>query len=389
MMMKRIVSLSLVVVVTLAFIGCGPKAQLKPDFEKLNVASLAVLPIIDKSELPQDQVAAAFQGLAQELRNAGFLVLDDSITQSVCPSMPCPEQRRLFDDYLVDATVQLTIDSTTQTNVLAGYYNDLSGSLTLNNKNGEELAKITGTEREKGGLLFNTSQILQGLISQSRNEGVGKLLNPFFRKLVAQVPSPSAQAQRNTDATTIAIKSINTRVTGADEREICVSATPRSLAFVLLGRIKSNLPEISPGKYCRQYFLNASFGTGSAEIEVRSPVGNSIRSPLTLADAPDCNISQSVTLAAAATRFPAINFSCPTESGKGPLKFVIFKSDNQLPKYLKIGESNGREWVDRSATAGTSEQYVVIAKTAHGDRSLPIFLTAMPSPQASTEKKDK
>lgn len=369
--------------------GCGPKAQLKPGFETLNVASLAVLPIIDKSELPQDQVATAFQGLTQELRNAGFLVLDDSITQSVCPSIPCPEQQRLFTDYLVDATVQLTIDSTTQTNILAGYYNDLSGSLTLNNKNGEELAKVTATEREKGGLLFNTSQIFQGLISQSRNEGVGKLLNPFFRKLVAQVPSPNAQAQKNTDATTIAIKSIESRVTGGDEREICVSATPRSLVFVLLGRIKSNLPEISPGKYCRQYFLNASFGTSTAEIEVRSPFGNSIRSPLMLADAPGCNISQSVTLASATSRFPAINFSCPNEPGKGQLKFIIFKSDNQMPRYSKIGESNGREWIDRSATAATSEQYVVIAKTAHGDRSLPIFLTPAPPAQATTEKKDK
>lgn len=371
--------------ISCAFLSaCGPTAQIKPGFSDLHIATLAILPVIDKSELPQDQVATAFVGIGQELRNAGFLVLDDAVIQRVCPTMPCAEEKKLFSEYLVDATVQLTIESKTQANVLAGYYNDISGSLALVDKNGQELARISGTEREKGGLLFNTGQIFQGLISQSRNEGATKLLNAFFRKLVAQVPAPSALDTRGAEATMVDIKSVDTRITGADEREICLSATPRSLAYLVFGRVKSNLQEVSPGRYCRQFFLNASFGETDAEVEVRSPFGNSVRTSIALADTPDCNLDQRVALNAASGK-QTITFSCPA-SGKQPVRYLIYKSENDIPKFSKVDEVSSMTWTDSSGSVGQDAQYVIIAKSARGDRSLPVFLDTMVRPLPTSSK---
>ncbi len=379
--MSRALQLSFLFSLSALLSACGPKAEIKPGFQDLRVGTLAILPVIDKSELPQDQVAAASLGISQEFRNAGFLVLDDTITQRICPIMPCADQKKLFDEYLVDAVVQLTIDSKTQANVLAGYYNDISGSLALVDKNGQEIARVTGTEREKGGLLFNTGQILQGLIQQSRNEGAAKLLNAFFRKLVAQIPSPASAEARNSDAIAVAIKSIDTRVTGADEREICVSATPRSLAFLVFGKVKSSLQEVSPGRYCRQFFLNASFGSNDAEVEVRSPYGNSIRTSLALADSGACDVGGQVALSASAAGAQTITFSCPAAGAR----YIIYKAQDDLPTYSKVGEVSSMSWTDSSVKSGADVQYVIIARTARGDRSLPVFLEpteAAPTPGA-------
>lgn len=362
--------------------ACAPKAQVKPEFEKTRIASLAVLPVIDKTELPQAQIAPATAAFTQALRNAGFLILDDTLTQRVCPASPCEREKELFNDYLVDATVQLSIDSSTRANILAGYYNDISGSLSLRDKNGEELLLAQSTQREKGGLLFNSGQVLQGLISQFRDAKSNTLIEKLFRDLVAQIPNSNRTIAPNTDATTVAIKTVEVKAPSADLRHICVTATPKSLSSLVLGSLKSNLQEVSPGKYCREFFLNPSFRTAGAEVEVRSPYGNSVRQALNLQDIPDCDLKNSLALIRPEAGKPQITFTCPSTSGAGQVKLMVYRSESETPQFSKVGEFSGLKWSDSSAAAGA--QYAVIARTSRGDRSLPVFLTPATSPSPTT-----
>ena len=174
--------------------ACGPTVSLSPQLKDKEIKSIAVLPVSTKSVIKRERLDYLRDSLAKELQGNGFSITDDSVIDKVCSNNECPERNILTTKYGADVIAKLDIDSIDRTNFIAGFYNTITGSLTLQDKSGADLAKIDHTQREKGGLLFNSGQVIQGLKSTLNNFGddqFSALGDEFAKTLVAKIPKPS------------------------------------------------------------------------------------------------------------------------------------------------------------------------------------------------------
>ena len=355
-------------------VNCSAKAKIDPRFENKKLVTLAVLPIIDKTELSSEQMLNVSQIFEQELKNSGFLLLDRALLAQVCPNSACTNTAPLFNKYGADGTIQLTLDSSSRNNFLAGYYNDLSGGIEIKDQQDQPLMSASVTEREKGGLLFNSGQILQGLISQfgnSKNSSSEKLVDKFLRSLVAQIPRTGRALTLNADSTSISIKNVVVRAPGRDVREICVNATPQSVVSLLVERIKTTLPEVSTGSYCRSFLLNPPFKYKQVQVEARSPYGNSVRADVQLEESDPCISAKEITFDSLGAN-PKLTFQCMALPRNRQRQFIVYRELESGLRYQKAATVNSMSWMDKSAVGSG---YVVIEKSPSGDLSLPLYIS--------------
>jgi hypothetical protein len=355
--------------------GCAAKAKIDPEFSNKRLITLAVLPTIDKTELPSDKMAQLTQAFEQELKNAGFLLLDQNIAKKICPAVPCADYSQLFSRHMVDGAVQLVLESSTRANFLAGYYNSLSGNLEIKDQTEKVLLSASATERERGGLLFNSGQILQGIASQVSNASKEKheaLTDKFLQNLVAQIPKSKASTLANNDSTTVEIRSVDIDTPSSDVRKICVSATPQSQVSTLIGKIRSVLPETSLGVYCRAFFLNSPFKNNQLVVEARSPFGNSVRKEVMIDQLGPCLNMPVLRLNAAGK--PEIYFNCDQSAPDKSREFLVYRSSEDGLRFNQAAKVSSNSWTDKMPSENS--EYVVIERSVSGDKSLPIFVSS-------------
>lgn len=264
--------------------ACAPKVRVAKDFSGAISPSLALLPASHTSLAARERVALIQQELSSELRNKGFFVLDSKVVERTCSNPECPERQQLAKKHGIDTFAQVQVDSIARNNFLAGYYNSIRGLLRFSSKDDRELLRVEHAESERGGLLFNTGQIVQGIISQVKNSGdeaYGTLASKFVRTLVNQVPPPSSQS--TTENGEFQISSLRTEKTPLGADKVCIRGTPNLSAYITLHRTRTNLREVTPGEYCGIYRLGDFLKDESqsrASVEVRSPFGDSTRKEL-------------------------------------------------------------------------------------------------------------
>jgi hypothetical protein len=358
----------------LSLTGCAASVKIDPLFEKSKLVTLAVLPIIDKTELPTEQMIKVGQIFTQELKNAGFLVLDKELVNKACPETPCTDTSMLFSNFHVDGTIQLSLDSSSRNNFLAGYYNAISGALEIKDSAGKQLISASATEREKGGLLFNSSQVLQGLISQfanSKDSSEESLIDKFLKSLIANIPRTGRMLALNADSTAISIKKVIVKAPEKDVRGICVEATANSVVSFLVEKTKSPLPEVSPGLYCRSFLLNPPFKYNLVQVEARSPFGNSVRSDVQLEDSDPCISASEITYDSLSPK-PKLTFQCMALPRNKKREFIVYREIEDGLRYQKTATVSSLNWVDPVAVGSA---YVVIERSPSGDLSLPLYIS--------------
>lgn len=352
--------------------GCSGKAKVSPEFEKTQLRSVAVLPAQSDRDVAPDRLDYLTKTLAAELQNQALVVLDDRLVRAVCSSPECPEREKLFSKYLVDAVVTLKIDSFSRNNFLAGYYNMVDGSLKFQTREGGELVSAEYSESERGGLLFNSGQIFQGVISQVRNteqEKIDALGSKFIKGLVAKVPL-NMKNEVNTDAVGVSISKVQVRALNQSRYEVCAQATPQSLASLVIERRKSNLREESPGRFCGIYFLDPNILRTKAQVEVRSPYGNSDRQDLMIQRADTCDLQKSTVGAAAGSGRLSFSFPCKSEPNT---RIVIYKGATRSGPFSKVAEVQSQNWNDSASQDGKAVYYALL-KSAAGQTSAPVEL---------------
>ncbi|MCB0360737.1 MAG: hypothetical protein KDD44_13910, partial [Bdellovibrionales bacterium] len=151
--------------------GCGPTLHLSPSFEKVKPVRLAVLPIKHPETLRQQRIAYLENTLLLALKNEGYSLLDPAIVQRVCQSDECEERSALLTDFDADALVQLDLNDIIRSNFGLGYYNTIVGTLRLNGPQGTTLASVQHQESERGGIVFDSGQVIQGIREQIENNG--------------------------------------------------------------------------------------------------------------------------------------------------------------------------------------------------------------------------
>jgi len=267
--------------------GCGPTVHSKLAKDASLPIHIALLPSDYRVDIPKERIDLVRQELIAELRNRNFVVADDKVVQAICSSPSCPERQTLSAQHLVEAYATLSLDSFAKRNFLAGYYNTLSGSVSFADRSGNELVKIEHTESEKGGLLFNSGQLIQGILSQVKNSGDAayeELASEFAASISDELPSPSPLANGTApEGLSVSISSVTAEWDGPSRYTVCLSGTPHSFASILVGQQRTTLREISPGRYCSAFSgLVASSSQSPAFGELRSAFGNSDRESISL-----------------------------------------------------------------------------------------------------------
>lgn len=384
-MRLSIVSLMLLLL-TAPLLGCGSKVSVKPGFGDGSIQTVAVLPPRYNSGVQREKVDAIVNAVEAELKNKEYVVLAESLVSRTCSAPECPERNTLAEKYLVDAFVAVDVRSVSRNNFLAGYYNAITGKLTLTDKDSNVLLDADETESERGGLVFNSGQVIQGLISQVENteeNSFGRLSAKFAETMVAKIPKPKALAAA-ADSVTVALNTVKTRKISPLFYEVCADATPNSLVSLIIDRARSTLREMSPGKYCGTFFLDNALLAAPMHVEARSPFGTTVRKDFSPGvSVAKCDLEGQVFLASAGDR-KKIVVSCPETPNASDsnacdpslsacpnYKFLIFKGPSALGPYQKVAETKAREWIDRTAKSGDRTYYEVVAVSPTGAWSLP------------------
>lgn len=368
------VKLAAACVLLVSTVGCWSRPRISPEIESAPPRSVALLPLETESDIPRERLDFFSRELGSQLRNAGFILLDPTIVRRVCSTPGCPRREELFSRYMVDGIVELKIDSIARNNFLAGYYNSISGTFTISNSEKKELFFLDHSVSERGGLLFNTGQLIQGIISQVKNSGDSAedaLASRFINTAVAKIPSPKELPQ-NVDATAVAITSVTTTRLRDLVYQICADATPDSTASLLINGRKTNLREIRPGRYCGVYFLDQIPSESAVTLDLRSPYGNSVQSEVALEPTMLCKLDES---AKVLREKSGVKLLFPCDNG-GDNRIIVYRAPRRSGPYVKAGEISSASWTDPlKASSSESYVYAVVSKNSRGERSLPHALS--------------
>jgi len=296
---SALLSASLVLIAQV-LVACGPTARVKLPPNTALPTHLALLPSDFSIDIPKERIELVRGAVLSELRNRNFIVADDKIVNSTCSSPKCPEMSRLAKDYLIDGFATLKIESFSKTSFLAGYYNELAGSLSVSDRSGKELIAIDHTESERGGLIFNSGQVIQGIISQVNNSGDAaykELSSQFAKTIVEQLPAPEVSASSTTpESLDVVINSADASWSSPTSYTVCVNGTPKSLAAVIVDSQRASLREIKPGRYCGAFssLVAPASANGSTFVELRTAYGYSERKAITLPTIAPCELDNRI-----------------------------------------------------------------------------------------------
>lgn len=362
--------------------GCGPKVHSKLAKDASLPVHIAVLPADYGIDIPKERIDLVRKEVIAELRNRNFVVADDRVVNSICSTPRCPERGKLGTQHLVEAFATLTLDSFTKRNFLAGYYNTLSGTVSVTDRTDSELVRVEHTQSEKGGLLFNSGQIIQGVISQINNSGDAayeELASEFAKAIADELPSPALTTNMGApEGLSVNISSATAEWDGPSRYTVCISGTPHSFASILIGTQRTTLREVAPGKYCGAFSgLVASNAKSPTFVELRSAFGNSDRESIALPAQGLCELRErstyanetlSLQCAMVGRDLSRLHIGCSEKiSPCRASKIVLFSAPSEQGPYTKVLES-----LNASTKVGApSGDVQVVAISTGGIASLP------------------
>lgn len=343
----------LLAVLVVSLLACGPTVTSQIPQGTQLPASIALLPSDYSIDIPRERVNLVRQAVINELRNQNFLVLDDGAVNSLCSSPACPERSQLSQRYLVDGFATLDLRSFSRNNFVAGYYNQLSGELSIVDRAGKSLISVEDTQNEEGGLLLQSGQIFQAIISSVKNTGdsvFDKLADKFAKTIVEQLPPPATSLNATSqEGITVALSSATATWSSPTSYTICARGTPHSFAYLVTGKTKTSLREGAPGAYCENFSSLVSDDPAHSEaIELRSAFGTSVRQEIAIPAQRPCDMKNRVSTENKTVTVACTHVGASGGSGTGcssdisPCKaerIVLFKAFGPTGPFEKVGES--------------------------------------------------
>lgn len=387
--------LLLVLTLSLLLLGCGPKVKQAPDQALSGLKILAVLPIDRqlKGGVTQDRLDFLQTTLSSKLSSQGLTVVDQILVSQACESASCTDRHKLTKEFGVNGFVVLSIDSIRRANFLAGYINSITGTLDVQDSNGTKLISITQTEQERGGLLFNSGQLVQGVVSQVENSGetsFTRLADRFIQTLVTALPLKTLSGV-SSQINNAAISDIKVRKVQPEVYEVCVNGTPNSAAHLVIKPKKTNLREVQPGKYCGVLRLERkNLSSGELVAELRSPFGTSARSMVSLDTGDACLPEDSIRLVKkgllnrvevdclALGNQALRSAQCSDKKLCTIGKLLVYRSNSPEGPFRRVAEiANNNGWTDLSTTKNQQAYYEVVSVGKNGAFSSPLHFESV------------
>ena len=365
----------------LSFCSCGPTIVRAPELKENPPRVVALLPIRANEEIRRERLDYLQEALRRELRSSGFLLLDEASVSDLCGGETCPRRGELLSRFKVQGFVALTVESSYRANFLAGYLNTLHGTLRLLDPQGKELQSVEYTEREKGGLLFNSGQVLEGLRSTSDNfgdESFNRLADRFIKVVAAAVPAPKS-SQDLSSYGVASLSEVTTLGLGEGRYRFCASGTSGARASLVLDRQKISLRETRPGSYCGTLLLSGLIRpTSKIYVELRSPYGALDRRelearPFLLCDPGTLLRRGGSTLAygCSSDLTEQAKSECQTQLALcQDSQLLVFSGESEEGPFQKRGVLSAPSWTDPEVPAGSDKRtYAVLAVSPQGSRT--------------------
>ena len=277
---------------TLALLSCGPAVVSNPNLAKKQIVKVALLPVTFETETSRERVLALDNLLRAELEGSGFQVLERANSEKMCSEGGCskdPEKLAdLFGQYQLDSAIAVRLRAPTSANILVGNFYRLSATLDLLDTRGEILLKVQYAESEKGGLIFNSGQIVEGLrttqlsgdkskFSRVAGQLAKELVLALKKEIAAQsqvvdqrAPLSSVAGQRTPTIDRVELRPAKLK----GSYRLCADGTSNSGASAKLGKESFDLRETASGKYCAVFPLGWILGAGEQiSVTFRSPFG--------------------------------------------------------------------------------------------------------------------
>jgi hypothetical protein len=285
----------LLAVALVALTGCGPKVALSPDLAKENSPYVALVPTNAPGTIQRERVAYLRELLKAELSERGYVLLEDDIVEKLCTSADCAISPEDAARYGLAGVFEFDLQSISRVNFLAGYYNALEGSLRFVDPKGRTLYETAHTQSERGGVVFESGQVIQGIINQARSgdeSTIDALSLRFVNSLTKGLP---IRSQTNT-AEEVAIKTVELKQFRGENTELCAIGTPKRMAWLVAGADgKAQLREVTMGRYCGVFRLQGAWAVSKGlQVELRSAFGRASR--LKVVGAPEAEQSSRTTV---------------------------------------------------------------------------------------------
>ncbi len=366
--------------ILLLAIACGPKTIRTPEFEKINPRKVAFLGVESAEDIRPERKLYLTQTLRSAIESRGFLLLDDKRVRQICPALPCSNAADIVKKFNVDGLVYLRDASVNRNNFGIGYWNVLSGNLVFTKGDGTEYLRIEHTEQERGGVLFQSGQVIQGLIDTAANAGddaYNRLADKFVRTLALQMPLIQADnpAGEN-NASRMKISRIETKRIAPEVHQICADTPPGTIVTLTVKSTRTNLREISPGHFCGIYHLPEGLTKDSRlALEARTPYGDVERRQVTLEMPLERGLENRVwleskkqknTLSLKCVKLGRNSSPCkPGENICAISRALVFKAPSESGPFERVTDLKSTTWTD-PRSAGSPAIYRVAVESSPG-----------------------
>lgn len=274
---------NLPIILSVFLCACGSGIHIFSEQTTPTPGIYALLPIKHGPTLREQDAAYITRVLQNSLESQGVTLLDPVLIQETCLEQNCPERTTWSTILELQGIIAVDITSNWDSNIIAAHYSTLSGTLKLSDRNDKKLLEVQHRESERGGLLFDSGQVISGLSSQaeySDSESFRMLAKKFARNLALAVkPYLGSRTSVHRELPSPAITS---SVTTPGVINLCVSIpAPDMRAYLLVGSMRTPLgaqhsTDIETTS-CRSFSADVLWHTPQPAIEIRDLTGNSRR----------------------------------------------------------------------------------------------------------------
>jgi len=345
---------------TLMLNACSASKVLLSRPESNRISVVAVLPNSAVVGIRPERAKLIRSAVVAELRNRGFLLLEDRIVNQICRDSICADRQRLFADYQADAAAELSLQSVSTNNFLLGYYDSIDGQLAFKGSDGRPLELVRHAERKQGGIFANTGQAITALKSQSdrfNDDSFEPLARNFARALIGKVSEPAA-VDLSAKSAALNLGDVSVSQIPPAISKICVSGTPGGMVSVNFGGNSAYLNELKAGQYCTAL---SSLGLQTSEpwqVELRAATGLSVKKNFSYRPAvASCDLDGLVKIM---RQGEVVNLALTCASPECAVRFVecqqatkiIYRAPTSAGPFMKVGEFKGSQWADRQSNQG-------------------------------------
>lgn len=257
--------------------ACGAKVVRSPELLKNNSPYIALVPSKEIDGISRERLVYLMELVRLKLESRGYLILDPDIIEYNCNDENCSNRVQIGKNYGIDKISYIDVDSTNNLNIFAAYYNSISGKFVIEDVENLPLYSAEYTQRDSGGLLLESGQVIQAIINQARNgdeSSIDRMASKFVSALLKELPEVKNVVQREP----LLIEKVEQVKLRKNLYRVCAKGSSGHFAsLVLLGGDVRDLREVSSGNYCgavriaEDTLLSASV---PYRVELRSAFGD-------------------------------------------------------------------------------------------------------------------